>query len=184
MVLQTLFVTTLSFIEFFVFVTHLLVHLGVRNTRYNFLRKQGYYFAVDGFMTLINLIYFWDSYYYFRAILIYAIVVHFYYVVDIYAFGGLSRIFQWSCITFTENRFELKYLKENLETIIDCSCHGTATVMFMRLLDMKLQVSALVLGFVLLYKLCLGSKFFFSEKHMMPSYLKPFFSDEKKEYSK
>ena len=34
----------------------LLVHLCVKNSRYNFLRKQGYYFAIDKFITVIDLI--------------------------------------------------------------------------------------------------------------------------------
>jgi len=100
-----------------------------------------------------------------------AALIHFYYVLDLVVYGGVSRIFLWSSVQINENRFDIKYLKENVETFIDCLCHGMASVMFCSLLPLHLQVLSITVGLALLYKFCFKAKYFMTEKHMMPSFL-------------
>ena len=168
----TAFCFTLSAIEVFIFLSHLVVHVGYKNSRLGFLKKQAIYFALDCSLTALNLYYFWDSYYYFRSLLVFAVIVHIYYVFDLLFLGGNSRIFVWSSVNMTEDRFNLKYLKENIETFIDCSCHGTASFMFLSCVGYKLQLGAILIGLALLWRQVFAAKYFLTEKHMLPGFLR------------
>ena len=71
-----------------------------------------------------------------------------------------------------EDRFNVKYLKENIETTIDCTCHGAASVMFLSCISTQLKIGAIIIGLMLLWRQVLAAKYFLTEKHMLPSFLR------------
>lgn len=165
-------------IELFLFFSHLLVHLGVKNSRYRFLTKQSIYFATDGSLSLTNLIVFWDSYFFMKAVLIYAVAMHLYYVIDLCFTSGKSNIFKWSSVDLAKNRFSLENFRENFETFCDDCCHFNGFLSAFLVLSDWLKVFALGTGLGVLWILVLKAKFFFTKKHMMPSWLKDFIPED------
>lgn len=159
-------------IELFLFFSHLLVHLGVKNSRYRFLTKQAIYFATDGSLSTINLIVFWDTYYFMKVILLYAVVMHIYYVADLIFTGGKSNIFKWSSVDLGKNRFGLENLRENIETSTDVLSHFNGFLSAFVVLSGWFKICAVGAGLGILWTLVLKAKFFFTKKHMMPSWLK------------
>lgn len=168
---HSIFLVLFSIIELVLSSSHILVHLGIKNPRYRFIIKQRVYFLIDGATTTTNLIYFWDSYYYLKPFLLYAIFAHIYYVADLFVFSGKSRIFEWSSVDKGLNRFDFIYLRENFETLVDDSCHLFGFITAFSLLSSTFQLVSIVSSFTLLYVLVLNAKFFFSKRHMMPSWL-------------
>ena len=159
-------------IELFLTFSHILVHLGIKNSRYRFLTKQKMYFAVDGSLSTVNLIVFWENYYYMRFFLVLAIFLHAYYVVDLVFTNGKSKIFKWSSVDLGKDRFGVENIKENIETLVDDCCHFTGFLSAFLELPSLLKVLAIGFGLGVLWLLVLKAKFFFTKKHMMPCWLK------------
>ena len=152
-------------------ISHLLVHLGLKNPRLLYLEHQAMYFSLDGFLTTLNLIYFWDRYYVLRLFLIFAILGHIYYVTDLLLHNGKSRIFYWSSVDCQDDRFNLKYLKENFETILDVSCHFLGAYNFFDIIDYQMAYACLISSIILLWIGMVGNKDFFTMNHMMPKWV-------------
>ena len=168
---HSIFLFLFSVVELVLSSSHILVHLGLKNPRYRFIIKQRVYFVLDGATTTTNLVYFWDSYYYLKPFLLYAICAHIYYVADLFLFSGKSSIFEWSSVDKGKNRFQSTYIRENIETSVDDLCHLFGFITAFSLLSSTIQLVSIVLSFTLLYILVLKAKFFFSKRHMMPSWL-------------
>jgi hypothetical protein len=152
-------------------ISHLLVHLGLKNPRLVYLTHQAMYFSLDCFLSTLNLIYFWDKYNILRPLLIYAILVHVYYVADLLIHNGKSRIFLWSCVDCQGNRFDMKYLKENLETLLDVTCHFFGAYNFFFVLDHQMASACVFLSIFLLWIGMVHNKDFFTLNYMMPKWL-------------
>jgi hypothetical protein len=160
--------TILAAVEFFFMATHLMVHLGLKNPHLDFLMKQYLYFIFDLSMTSVNIYYFWGKYYLMRPILIYAILAHIYYVYSMFFKTDICRIFYWSSLDCKENRFSLKYLKENFETATDMSCHLTGFYMFYKSIGFVNKVVCLILSFVSLIAVRRMTPEFYTREYMMP----------------
>jgi hypothetical protein len=162
--------------EFALFISHLMVHLGIKNPKLSELSTKTHYFIFDCVMTFINLYWFWNRYYIMKPILIFAIIVHIFYVSCMFFREKICRIFYWSCLECNENRFGSKFLKENIETAIDILCHFSGFYMFFRSivypLHRLLSLGASILTIFFIYKFL---KSFRTEEYMMPRKLIKYF---------
>ena len=158
-------------IELFLSISHLLVHLGIKNSRYRFITKQKIYFSVDASLTTLNLLVFWENYYFMRFFMVLAIILHAYYVADLIFTNGKSEIFKWSSVDLAKDRFGINNIKENIETLIDDTCHFTGFLSAFLEISCLFKVLAIGLSLGVLWLLVLNAKFFFTKKHMMPCWL-------------
>jgi hypothetical protein len=172
------FLVVFCIIELFFSLSHILVHLGIKNPRYRFIIKQRIYFAFDGSCSIINLWYFWDYYYLMKALLLYVILAHAYYVADLFLSAGKSRIFKWSSIDNSKNRFNQIYLKENIETLFDDLCHFSGFLISFIHLPLSLQFFSVLSSLSILWILVLNAKFFYTKRHMMPTWLHPLLKED------
>jgi hypothetical protein len=161
---------TLTISELYIFLTHLMVHVGAKNPNLEFLMKQWHYFTFDCLMTVINLYLNWSDYGYFmRSVLIFAIFIHIYYVYTMICTNYICRIFYWSCVDCKEDRFSIKFLKENCETTMDIFCHFVGFVMFFKSLSTDVSkwicLGATVLSVFIINK---TTPDFYTKEHMMP----------------
>lgn len=161
-------------------ISHLFVHLGIKNPRLTYLTHQSMYFSMDGFLTTLNLIYFWERYFIIRFFLFYAILGHLYYVADLVMQNGISRIFYWSSVECKDNRFDLKYLKENLETLLDVFCHFYGAYNFFSLLCSNMTYACLISSMGMIYVGMVLNRDFLTMDYMMPKWLGYYMKKEPK----
>lgn len=171
-------------------------HLGIRNSKLGFLRRQQNYFLLDAFTHMINALLHspktvgWPLY----GMWLFAFCVHLYYYHNLVTnppprrnkegppsednSHKISRIFHWSCLEFTADRFNIMQSgKEMLETGIDVTAHSAGFYLAFRMLtSVWYKLAAVTLMFALFYRQMLGLKYFFTEPKMMPPHLQRLFA--------
>jgi hypothetical protein len=155
-------------VEFFMFFTHLMVHLGIKNPYLHKLMGKWNYFSADAVMSILNAFVFWDNYYLFRVVLIFAILVHFYYVYNMLFRTDICRIFFWSSLDCKEYRFSLKYLKENIETAIDITCHFVGFFMAYTSLSNESVFPCQIICLIAFVMTPIFTPGFYTRSYMMP----------------
>jgi hypothetical protein len=113
-----------------------------------------------------------------KALLLYVILAHAYYVADLFLSAGKSRIFKWSSIDNSKNRFNQIYLKENIETLFDDLCHFSGFLISFIHLPLSLQFFSVLSSLSILWILVLNAKFFYTKRHMMPTWLHPLLKED------
>jgi len=92
-------------------------------------------------------------------------------VTDLLLHNGKSRIFYWSCVDCHGDRFHPKYLKENLETLLDVTCHLFGAINFFSMIDHLIAYVCIISSIILLWIGMVGNKDFFTMNHMMPKWV-------------
>jgi len=171
--IEQTFIIFFTVIECLMWLWHLFVHLGIKNSNLLFLMKQYHFFILDGIITIIHVIYFWNSYFYLKPVLIYILLAHIYYVLSMFTFNKPCNIFFWSCFDCIDNRFSIRFIKENLETAGDITCHFLGFLMFFNQLNFKNKIISIILSIIVL---CISvvNKNFNTKYHMMPDFIKIF----------
>ena len=191
-----------SSFELFMTVTHLFVFFGIRNSKLDFLRKQKYYFLLDATTHTGNLLVYFDrksSIIMMFSLCLWTIMLigHLHYFLNLHRnpplslrqrlkYDGsipddrhkISRIFHWSCIEYSKDRFDITQSgKEMLETLGDITAHSTGFYLaFQNLESLRYRSMTFILMVGLLYRQMLNLPHFINEPKMMPQFMRKFSS--------